>query len=192
MHLVEAYLRDMQAIHASGSAVKETSYYGPLERLLNAAGVALKPRVRAVVHPRNQGAGIPDLALYSADQFAKTSGATLLPGQLPARGVVEVKGLGDDVAVIACSEQVRRYGECYGQVLVTNYRNFLLLARGADGTLVSLEAYTLAPGEAAFWAADPRALVDTHGAPLFEYLKRVLLHATVLSNPADVAWFLAS
>jgi hypothetical protein len=40
MHPVEAYVRDMHTIHASGSAVKETSYYGPLERLLNAAGAA--------------------------------------------------------------------------------------------------------------------------------------------------------
>ena len=192
MNPVEAYVRDIQTIHASGSAVKETSYYGPLERLLNAIGTALKPRVRAVVHPRNQGAGIPDLGLYSADQFAKTGGGTVLAGQLPGRGVVEVKGAGDEVAMIARSAQVQRYLDRYGQVLITNYRDFLLLGRGADGTPVSLEAYTLAPTEAAFWAADPQALAHTHGAQFSEYLKRVLLHATVLSNPADVAWFLAS
>jgi len=38
---------------------------------------------------------------------------------LPARGAVEVKGLQEDVEEIAGTEQVRRYLDHYGQVLVT-------------------------------------------------------------------------
>jgi hypothetical protein len=43
---LKAYLREMRAIRASGAAVAETSYYGPLAALLNAVGGTLSPRVR--------------------------------------------------------------------------------------------------------------------------------------------------
>lgn len=64
---MEAYLRHLAADRPS--AVAETSRYGYLQTLLNAAGEQLAaPRVHAVVHPANSGAGIPDLGLYAADQ----------------------------------------------------------------------------------------------------------------------------
>lgn len=159
--------------------------------MLNETGKALKPRVRCVVHLRSQGAGIPDAGLFTADQFQKGGGA-LLAGQLPSRGVIEVKGTGDDVQTIARGEQVRRYFERYGQVLVTNYRDWLLVVRGPDGAPTFGERFSFAPSEAAFWSADPLTLAQTRGAQFEEYLTRVLLHAAVLSNPADVAWLLAS
>lgn len=192
MNVVAQYLHELQVIHASGSAVKETSYYGPLERLLNAVGGELKPRVQAVMTLRNQGAGMPDGGLFTTDQLQRGTANAPLPGQLPGRGVIEVKGTGANVGEIAQSEQVRRYLDRYGQVLVCNYRDFLLLERGADGAVRSLERYQLAPDERAFWAADPQHLSTEHGVQLVEYLKRVMLHAATLSNPSDVAWFLAS
>lgn len=191
-HVVETYVRDLHAIRASGSAVRETSYYGPLERLLNEIGKLLKPRVRCVLTLRNQGVGIPDGGLFTADQFQKAGTGELQNGQLPSRGVIEVKGAQADVQVIARSEQVKKYLGRYGQVLVTNYRDFVLVASGADGGVALLETFHLAHSEAEFWSSDPSALATTRGEQFTEYLKRVMLHAAVLSNPADVAWFLAS
>ena len=39
------YFRNLQEIHSSQAAVKETSYYGTLETLLNEIGKTLKPQV---------------------------------------------------------------------------------------------------------------------------------------------------
>jgi len=38
-------------------------------------------------------------------------------------------------------------------VLLTNYRDFLLLKRGPGGAIEQLESFRLADSEAAFWAA---------------------------------------
>ncbi|NJO81893.1 MAG: N-6 DNA methylase, partial [Blastochloris sp.] len=56
------------------------------------------------------------------------------------------------------------------------------------------ERYRLAANEADFWrqAGDPAAFAEAHTERLSEYLKRVMLAAAPLTNPADVAWFLAS
>jgi hypothetical protein len=57
----ENYIRDLQEIWATGAAVKETSYYGALEKLLNELGETLKPKVRCVMHLKNiGGAGMPE------------------------------------------------------------------------------------------------------------------------------------
>jgi hypothetical protein len=66
-----------------------------LANLLNAIGRTLKPRVRCIINPKNQGAGIPDGGFFTADQFPRT-GEPDLHAQLPARGVMEVKGTSDD------------------------------------------------------------------------------------------------
>ncbi len=168
MSPVEAYLHALHTIRASGSAVPETSYYGTLEALINEIGRTLKPRVRCVINIGGKGAGIPDGGLFTADQFHKASGSAVRDGQLPARGVLEVKGTGADVTVVARSEQVRKYLDRYGQVLVSNYRDFLLVVRGVDGRAEALEAYHLAPDEASFWTAAPRLLAALHGERLVE------------------------
>src|SRR5262249_49056617 len=113
---------------------------------------------------------------------------------LPSRGVLEVKGTADETWVTADGPQVSRYWGKYGQVLVTNYRDFLLLGQDASGNPSKLETFRLARSEAEFWkaAANPASLATTHGERLVEYLKRVLLHAASLAEPREVAWFLAS
>jgi len=191
MHPVETYLYDLYATRQKG-AVAETSYYGVLQNLLNEIGKGLKPAVRAVLHPASQGAGIPDMGLFTADQL-KGSAAAGAP--LPARGVVEVKGTGDEVTAIAATPQVQKYLDKYGQVLVTNYRDFVLVGRDAAGKAVPLEApYRLAGSELAFWGAAANApkLAAAHAVGLVEYLNRVLLYRAALTEPRDVAWFLAS
>lgn len=45
MDPVERYLHDLARIRSSGGGTSETSYYGPLENLLNDIGAGLKPRI---------------------------------------------------------------------------------------------------------------------------------------------------
>ncbi|MHB1035612.1 MAG: type ISP restriction/modification enzyme [Pirellulales bacterium] len=193
--LLEDYLRDLWLIRSSGAGVEETSYYPALSNLFNAVGKDLKPRVRCIIHTKNQGAGIPDGGLFTADQFQRQSDGEPKGGQLPSRGAIEVKGTRPGVRTIAESEQVGEYLKRYGIVLVTNLREFLIVERGASGTPAERESFTLAENEADFWqhkAAHPRATNDEKGDAFVEFLKRACLHAARLEKPKDVAWFLAS
>jgi hypothetical protein len=194
MNPLETYLKDLRDIRATGAAVAETSFYTPLANLLNELGKTLKPKVRAVINIANRGAGLPDGGLFTADQFRRTSDAAPRPGQLPARGVVEAKPPAEDVREVARRPQVKRYLAEYGLVLVTNYRDFLLLGRDPQGRPLEMEAYALADDEASFWsaAAHPQTAAKAHGPRFVEYLKRVMLAIAPLTAPQDLAWFLAS
>ncbi len=190
MHPLETYLTEIATLRG---ATKETSGYPVLANLLNAVGHTLKPKVRCIIHPKNSGAGIPDGGLFTPDQLKHRDEAESFTGQNPARGVIEVKSTQDEIAAIAETEQVKEYLAHYGQVLLTNYRDFLLLKR-VGNKLQKLEAFRLAPDEKSFWAAasHPRKAANELGERFLEYLKRVLLHAAPLNNPKDVAFFLAS
>ncbi|MDQ3387855.1 MAG: SAM-dependent methyltransferase [Actinomycetota bacterium] len=94
---------------------------------------------------------------------------------------------------IACSEQVERYLARYGQVLVTNYRDFMLVGQDESGDATSLERFTLAQSEGEFWKlARSRVRDDEHAARFHEFLTRVLSHGAPLRRAEDLAWFLAS
>jgi len=190
MHPLETYLAEIATLRG---ATKETSGYPALANLLNTVGQPLKPKVRCVIHPQNSGAGIPDGGLFTPDQLKQRDEEHLFDALLPARGVIEVKSVGEAIPDFAASEQVEKYLERYGQVLLTNYRDFLLLQR-AGGKTIPLEGFQLAPDEKSFWAATahPRKTADALGERFAEYLKRVMLHNAPLNNPKDVAFFLAS
>ncbi|MFZ0963123.1 MAG: type ISP restriction/modification enzyme [Terriglobia bacterium] len=191
---LETYLRELRDIRSSGAAVKEASYYPALSNLFNEVGKRLKPRVRCIMNLANRGAGLPDGGLFTAEQFQKPSEAEPLPGQPPARGVIEVKSTRDDAWMTADGEQVSRYWGKYRQVLVTNYRDFVLVGHDAEGKFAKLESFRLADSERAFWAAavHPSSLSKKIEARFEEYLLRVMRHAAQLAAPEDVAWFLAS
>jgi len=193
---IEGYFTTLRDIHASGAGVAETSYYPALQALLTSIGAGLKPKVTAIINLRNTGAGIPDGGLFTAPQLKGWEpGADTLFGQIPGRGAIEVKGTSDDALVTAEGEQVTRYVERYGLVLVTNLRDFVLVGRSADGTGTRiLETLRLAGTEAGFWARvqQPRKYAQDAGEGLTEFLQRVLLHNAPLSDPKDLAWFLAS
>jgi hypothetical protein len=193
MHPLEFYLQELRDIRSTGAAVKETSYYPALSNLLNEIGKTLKPKVRCVINLANRGAGLPDAGLFTSDQIRKND-PNPMQGQLPARGVLEVKGPSEDVKKISQSEQVKRYLKEYSVVLVTNYRDFLLLGQDAQGNPLPMEGYTLATDEASFWqaATHPQKTATDHAERFCEYLKRVMLSVAPLSNPQDLAWFLAS
>src|SRR5260370_31260072 len=191
---VEIYLRDLRYIRSTGAAVKETSYYSPLANLINEIGKPFKPKGRCIINLANRGAGLPDGGFFTPDQFQRASELEPLPGQSPSRGVLEVKGTGEDAWVTADGKQVTRYWGKYRQVLVTNLRDFVLVGQDPEGKPVKLETYRLADSDSAFWraAAHPHTLAQAHAARFPEYLKRVLLQAAPLADPMDVAWFLAS
>src|SRR5713101_8365606 len=190
---LEDYLRKLRDIRRSGSAVPETSYYPALAALLDAVGATLKPKVRCIVNP-SHGAGIPDVGLFTPDQFQKPSAAEPLPGTKPSRGVVEAKPTSDDAFLKADGPQVSKYWKAYRQVLVTNFRDFVLVGEDSEGKPVKLEHYRVAPNEAAFWtaASHPRPIAGEQNDGFVDFLKRVMLHAASLATPKDVAWFMAS
>ena len=131
---VEDYFDDLRKIKASGGGTAETSYYPPLNNLLTAVGHSLKPRVFCVSQLAQQGADHPDFGLFAAKQVSK--GQPKL-GQLPERGVVEVKPANNDAWITAGSAQVSKYWELYRLVLVTNTRDFVLLNQYQGGMCIS-------------------------------------------------------
>jgi hypothetical protein len=135
---------------------------------------------------------LPDGGLFTPDQAISDAQSEWAEGQIPSRGTVEVKSPVEDVDTVARSEQVQRYCKRYGQVLVTNLRGFLLVARRPDGECVALERYAVVPDEASLWTLEPKRLAQEHGERFTEYLKRVMLQAAPLTAPRDVAWLLAS
>jgi hypothetical protein len=169
---LETYLSDLHKTRATGEAVKETSYYPALSKLLDAVGSQLKPKVNVVINTKNRGAGLPDGGLFTATQLRKLGGDETLRepaafgGQQPECGVLEVKGTGEEVRAIAQGEQVGRYLKHYGQVLVTNLREFLLVGREPTGATRMMEGYALAESEKEFWrrAAHPQEFARARGA----------------------------
>ena len=185
------YLEHLRLIRASGGATDELSYHQPLANLLDAVGSTLQPKVFCVGEMAQQGAGRPDFGLYCADQIQR---GTPREGQLPERGVVEVKPAFDDAWLTANSAQVSRYWTRYRLVLVTNTRDFVLLGENAAGKPVKLETYRLAESADAFESRlqQPRAFAKESGLGLGEYLSRALFHRAALVEPKDLAWLLAS
>ena len=186
----EAYFFELGRLRASGGATDERSTYGPLASLLNAIGAILKPKVFCIQEPADQGAGHPDFGLYAGSQVQR---ARAREGQLPERGVVEVKSVRDDLSLTAKGEQVTRYLGRYGLVLLTNTRSFLLVGEGKTG-LTALESFELSGSADSFEKRleRPRAFALDTGTGLGEYLMRALSHPVALAEPKDLAWLLAS
>ena len=188
---VEAYFTELRRVRASGGATGERSYYPALAGLLGAVGATLQPKVFCVLEMADQGAGHPDCALYTANQVQR---GRRREGQVPERGVVEVKGVGDNAWLTAESDQVSRYWDRYRLVLVTNLRNFVLVGADGSGRPCKLETLRLAGDADDFWSKveTPRAFAREVGAGLGEYLSRALSHRAALAEPKDLAWLLAS
>ena len=188
---VEAYFADLRRVRASGGATGERSSYGPLANLLNAVGATLKPKVFCVGELAQQGAGHPDFGLYTAQQVQR---GRPREGQLPERGVVEVKALTENTHTPQVRDQTTRYWARYHLVLVTNLRDFELLGPGSVSSEETLEAFRVADSEAEFdrRLERPRAFARDVGAGLSEYLCRALSYRAALVEPKDVAWLLAS
>jgi hypothetical protein len=190
---VETYLAEMRELRSARAGVKEVTYYTALANLLDGVGRTLKPRVRCILQLQNRGAGNPDGGLFTADQFPKGGDEPAGAG-IPSRGVIEIKSTSEDAWITADGEQVSKYWGRYNQVLVTNYRDFVLVGRDPEGRQVKLETFHLAPSEAEFWsdAGMPGKTAGRIGESFVEFLKRAMLLAAPLDSASDLAWFLAS
>ena len=188
---VELYLTDLRNIRATGAATGERSFYPALNNLFNAVGSALKPQVFCVGELAEQGAGHPDFGLYAKRQLQKGKPR---PGQVPERGVVEVKPVEDDAWLTASGEQVSKYWNKYRLVLVTNTRDFVLLGEDSAGNPTKLETFRLAGSVQEFESRleKPRSFAGEIGIALGEYLCRTLSHSASIVEPKDLAWLLAS
>ena len=188
---VEAYFAELRRVRATGGATGERSTYPALRDLLNAVGDTLRPKVFCVVEMANQGAGQPDIGLYAAAQRQR---GRPREGQIPERGVVEVKAADDDAWLTAEGAQVTRYWNRYRLVLVTNTRDFVLVGQDAAGNAVKLETFRLTETveEFARRLEAPREFAREVGAGLGEYLCRALSLSAAIADPKDLAWLLAS
>jgi len=192
-HPVAEYLTDLH--QSLGVGVPETSGYPALRNLLNTIGDTLKPKITAVLHPANTGAGLPDGGLFSAKELRRhgQDSPTLLEMK-PERGVIEVKSLAQDITGLEQTPQVRGYLDHYGQILITNYRSFALFSWVA-GKPVPGERYVIAGSEQAFWdkvhtlRQDPK---HPEHERLWQFLRRALLSTARIATPQDLAAFLAS
>jgi len=77
--------------------------------------------------------------------------------------------------------------EEYGQVLVTNYRDFMLLGRDTAGKPVNLGSYRFAENEKQFWklTEHPRKAADEDSSRFQDFLKLVPLSPATLADPKD-------
>ena len=188
---VEDFLDDVRKIRASKAGTPEASYYTALHNLLRAVGGSLRPKVVCISQVADQGAGHPDFGLFAARQVSKGQPKQ---GQLPEGGVVEVKPVSEDAWLTADSAQVSKYWGLYRLVLVTNYRDFVLLGEDANGQPAKLETFRLAASADEFdkELLHPRAFANSVGPALAEYLGRALSHRAALAEPRDLARLLAS
>lgn len=186
------YLGEMAQIHGSGEASDETSFYPALSTLLNRVGKTFSPAVHCVLTPKNRGSGIPDGAIFLQRSFKEIEFEDdLIGAHAPERGVIEVKGLNASLVKTANGAQVRKYLARYGQVMVTNYREFLQVRLTPDGEVAHGESFCLADSEKSFWELDKAAVIEL-ADPFVEFLRRVLLADAPLSSPEDLAAFLAA
>lgn len=190
--ILSDYLAEIARIRATRAGTGEISYYGALTGALNAAGERLKPRVFCVPNLRNRGSGFPDMGLFVAARGMQLEDWPEV--RAPERGVVEVDDIPADLSVKTGSAQVHRYLAAYGLVLVTNYRDFVLLGPDARGQPERREIFSFDCADATAFFNLARGTRRPPGlaARFAEFLERVLLQQALLARPEDVAFFLAS
>jgi len=186
-----AFFAEVRRIRQSGAGTGELSSYPALVNLFNAVDASLTPRVRCIASPKDQGAGLPDMYLFTEKRSAKGRSPE---GRRADRGVVEVKAPEEDMQSPAVRDQASRYWRHYRLVLLTNLREFELLGQGEHGEEAALETFRLAESAEALDLAveKPRAFVRATGPGLVEYLRRALSHKAALIEPKDLAELLAS
>ena len=149
--LVERYFAAVRDIHRLGAGTKERSYYPPLAELLNLpaiggtsqrGGTGTEAKSALPLRSQQHRRSAPDFGLFAASQLQKGEPKR---GQMPERGVIEMKGVAEEAWFTAASEQVSKYFGAYRLVIVTNIRAFLLVGAGPDGPATKLEGFRLTP-----------------------------------------------
>lgn len=189
--IVTSYFERIRTTYALGAGTSETSYYDAVEGLIAAVGATLTPRVYCLSQLANTGAGSPDFGLYAAVQLQQGEPR---PGQQPARGVIEMKGVSDTTLFTKTPKQLTKYFDKYRLVIVTNLRDFQIIGDSPTGQPVRLEKFSLTPDAASFWTLikTPTSSAKKVGSAFGEFIRRALTQTVALQDPKDVAWFLAS
>ncbi|WP_222298582.1 type ISP restriction/modification enzyme [Rhizobium leguminosarum] len=185
------FFESVRRVHALGAGTPETSYYPALHTLFERVGNSLSPKVLALSQLADAGADSPDYGLFAISQVQKGEPRK---GQLPERGVVELKPVADESLFRSTPDQVSKYFGVYRLVLVSNLRAFQLIGEGPGGDALRLEGFHLADSAVEFWnmVQTPSETAQAVGRALVEYLHRALTQNVALVRPKDVAWFLAS
>ncbi len=200
MQIIQQYLADVQQIHSSGLAVKETSYYPALEKLFNGVGKTLKPGVFCVINISGGKSGIPDGGFFTVEEKkllekdeAPDAKSNFLNAKNPQRGVLEVKGDAQDMESLKDSAQVAKYLERYGLCLICNLRQFMLLECDKwGGKVVAIESFDLCDKSGQIFGVDAAQLAKARGEECLEFLRRCLVRGAPLNSPRDLAAWLAS
>ncbi len=127
--IVEDYFAALRDIRRLGAGTPERSYYPAFANLLDTIGADLKGQVLCLPDLGNTGAGHPDFGLYTKSQLQRGEPCK---GQMPERGVVEMKPVGNDAWLTAQAKQVSGYFEAYRLVIVTNLRDFVIVSLAAS------------------------------------------------------------
>ena len=105
---------------------------------------------------------------------------------------MEVKPVAEDTPQTADGRQVARYWKHYGCVLVTNYRDFLLVVKEPDAkTPRGRGPLPACRRRRAFWRAKPRTLAKEHGEGLLDFLAGAMTRIAPIARPSDLAADLA-
>ena len=141
---VKKYLERMREVRG-GSPTPESSYYSAPENLINDISAAMGLGV--VCNAQVSSAGkFPDFGLFSKGQVSNSA-----DGGRPEFGVIEMKGLNEDVREVAKRPQTQGYLATHSIVAVSNYREFLLLGRDKGGNRQDRDFISIAESEEEFW-----------------------------------------
>ncbi len=171
--IVHAYLDRLHEIHGRRHT-PELAYRAPLENLLNAVGELIDPPVQATAEIADTGSGHPDFEVYEVKSGNR-------------RLVVEVKSPEEETTETANSSQVARYCKRYGLVLITNYRDFLLVGRSNGNGIGPLARCTLAGDPETFWRSRPTTLARQMSEELVDFLVGVMRRGAPIGRPRDLA-----
>jgi hypothetical protein len=184
---LDILLDGLAMVRGIGAGTPETSFYPAIAATLAAVGDSLSPKVLCLHHPSGTK-GIPDFGLFERAAFRRGEAREWRSGITPERGVVEVKGLAQDMARLLASPQIARdYLPAYGLVLATNLRQWRLVDAGGVQ-----ESFDLAPDEAGFWALCHGARPNALRRRFADFLQRCLMWRAPLTRAKDLAFFLAS
>ena len=186
MSVLGDYLTRMHEIHDMGMPTAETSYYTPLENLLNAIGSRLTPGVTATSQLSASGAAVTPRGVRGLPDFG-----FFVKETRDLRGLIEAKGLHEDVRDVVRRPQIAKYLRVVPAVLITNYREFLFVTRAPDGSALLGPAYLLVEDADTFWNTPISDLVTAHEAGLRNYLGQVLQHSGPIVSAEELALVLA-
>lgn len=114
---IQQYLKEIKAIDRT--KVKELGYRTPLHNFLNS--IKLESKKISVIHEESNKDidGVPDFSIY---ENMDTLFSKLV-------GYVECKKIDYDLDALIDSEQIKKYAKTSDNIIITNYREFILLQR---------------------------------------------------------------